>query len=192
MVALISLGRGFARGSRLSGLRGWFSLSHGLPGLVSVAAVSLALVIGQAACGSSPTQQPSTPTVTLSSSSLTFGAQNVQSTSAAQAVTLTNNGKAALAISGITATGDFAQTNTCGTSVAAGGSCSIAVTFTPAAAGQRTGSVSIADSAAGSPHTISLVGTGQSGPTPVGTYQVRITGTSGTLVQSGTVTLVVQ
>jgi len=165
---------------------GRFAFTGALAGLL------LAIVIGQAACGSSSTpEQPAAPSVTLSSSSLTFTAQNVQTTSAAQTVTLTNSGKAPLSITGITVTGDFAQTNTCGTSVAAGGGCSIAVTFTPAAAGQHTGSISITDNATGSPHTISLTGTGQAAGTPEGTYQVRITGSSGTLVQSGTVTLVV-
>ncbi len=152
----------------------------------------MAAALAQSACGSSSTQQPSNPAVALSASTLTFGAQNVQTTSAAQAVTLTNSGKGSLTITSIAATGDFAQTNTCGASLAAGGSCAIAVTFTPTAAGQRSGSVTIADNAAGSPHTIALAGTGQSGPTPAGTYPVRITGTSGTLVQAGTVTLVVQ
>ncbi len=171
----------------------WGALEPAEATAFPLAVLVLALVIGQAACGSSSTQQqPSTPTVSLSPASLTFAAQNVQTTSAAQTVTLTNSGKSTLTIGGISATGDFAQTNTCGTSVAAAASCSIAVTFTPAATGQRSGSVSIADNAAGSPHTISLTGTGQSGPTPAGTYQVSVTGTSGTLVQSGTVQLVVQ
>ena len=49
---------------------------------------------------------------------------------------------------------------TCGASVAAGGSCNISVSFTPSAGGIRIASVTIADNATGSPHTIALSGTG--------------------------------
>ena len=101
------------------------------------------------------------PLVNLSPSSLAFGGQMVGTTSAPQSVTLTNTGNGALSITGISASGDFAETNTCGSSVAAGASCAISVTFTPTATGTRTGAVSIADNAAGSPQTISLTGTGQ-------------------------------
>src|ERR1019366_7096569 len=108
------------------------------------------------------------PIVSLTAGSLTFASQNVGTTSAAQSVTLNNTGTATLLISGLAVTGtnpgDFAQTNTCGASVAAGGSCSILVTFTPTAAGIRGASVTITDNAAGSPHTITLSGTGVAVP----------------------------
>jgi hypothetical protein len=81
--------------------------------------------------------------------------------SAAQSVTFTDTGNAPLSITSISATGDFAETNTCGGAVLAGANCTISVTFTPTAAGSRTGSVTIADNAAGSPHTINVTGTGQ-------------------------------
>ncbi|MGH9374546.1 MAG: choice-of-anchor D domain-containing protein, partial [Terriglobia bacterium] len=101
------------------------------------------------------------PAATLSQASLTFSSQNVNTKSAAQPVTLTNNGTAALMITSISATGDFAETNTCGSSVAAsGGSCSISITFTPTTFGTRNGSISIADNAGGSPQVITLSGTG--------------------------------
>lgn len=132
----------------------------------------LYLVIGAAlfagSCGgggsSSPPPPPPAPAVSLSSSSLTFSSQTEGTTSAAQSVTLTNTGNASLSITGISATGDFAETNTCGGAVLAGANCTISVTFTPAAAGSRTGSVSIADNAAGTPQTVSLTGTGQVPP----------------------------
>jgi len=102
--------------------------------------------------------------VSLSATTLTFGSQAVATTSAAQAVVLTNTGSTSLSITSISVTGtnasDFSQTNTCGSSVAVGGNCTISVTFTPAAAGTRTAAVTIADSAAGSPQTITLTGTG--------------------------------
>jgi hypothetical protein len=104
------------------------------------------------------------PAVSLSPSSLTFASQAVGSTSPAQAVTLTNTGSGTLIITSITASAEYAQTNTCGSSVAAGAGCSISVTFTPTAGGTQTGSVSIVDNAAGSPQTVSLTGTGSSTP----------------------------
>src|SRR6185437_6863632 len=81
--------------------------------------------------------------LTLSTTRLTFSSQTVGTTSAAQMVTLTNSGTATLTISGISASGDYAQTNTCGASLAAGTNCSLSVTFTPAATGTRTGTVSM-------------------------------------------------
>jgi hypothetical protein len=100
------------------------------------------------------------PAVTLSHASLTFASQATGSASAAQSVTITNSGQAALAITSITSSGDFAQTNTCGASVAAGGSCAISVTFNPTATGDRPGTISIADNATGAPQTVALDGTG--------------------------------
>jgi hypothetical protein len=100
------------------------------------------------------------PGASLSATTLTFTSQLVGSTSSAQAVTLTNSGNAALTISSIAASGDFAQTNTCGSSVAAGANCTINVTFTPTATGSRAGTLTITDNAPGSPHTIALNGTG--------------------------------
>jgi hypothetical protein len=105
------------------------------------------------------------PTATLSAASLTFSSQLTGSTSAAQSVTLTNNGNATLGITSIALTGtdaaDFAVTDTCGSAVAAADSCTIGVTFTPSAADLRYAAVTIVDSASGSPHSISLQGTGE-------------------------------
>ncbi len=100
------------------------------------------------------------PALSLSSTSLIFSAQDISSTSAAQSVTLTNTGNAALNIASIVASGDFARTTTCLATLAAGANCAINVTFTPTAAGIRAGSVTITSSAAGSPHAISLSGNG--------------------------------
>ena len=102
-------------------------------------------------------------TAQFSSNSLSFGNQTVGIVSASQTVTLTNTGNIALSVSiamSGTNSSDFAQANTCGTSVAASGSCTITVTFKPTATGARTAAVSISDNAPGSPHTVSLTGTG--------------------------------
>lgn len=106
------------------------------------------------------------PLMSLSGTSLIFAAQQVGTTSAAQHVTVTNAGNAAMNISSIVSSGDFAQTNNCGTGLAAGASCTLNVTFTPTATGTRTGALTITDSAAGSPHSIQLSGTATTGPPP--------------------------
>src|SRR6185295_11480707 len=59
-----------------------------------------------------------TPSATLSPTTLSFGNQNVGTTSAAKTLTLTNNGPGAMTISSVALTGDFSQTNNCGTSLA--------------------------------------------------------------------------
>ena len=97
---------------------------------------------------------------TVSPASLSFGSLAVQTTSAAKTVTLKNNLPTALSVSSIAVTGDYAQTNTCGASLAAGASCTVSVTFTPVATGSRTGTLTITDSASNSPQTVSLTGTG--------------------------------
>jgi hypothetical protein len=109
-------------------------------------------------------------------------------TTTAQTATLKNTGNAALTISGITLGGtnatDFAQTNTCGATLAAGATCSISVTFTPASAASFIATISIADNAAGSPQTVTLNGTGTAPPTP--TYTVTSTTTAQTVQPGGT------
>jgi DNA/RNA endonuclease YhcR with UshA esterase domain len=104
------------------------------------------------------------PAVTLSPSMLTFSAQIVGTTSAPQTATLTNVGYATVNISGITIGGsdpkDFAETNNCGPSLAVAASCTITITFTPVTGNTRTATLSISDTGANNPQTISLTGTG--------------------------------
>lgn len=100
------------------------------------------------------------PAAQLSPASLTFDFQAKGTTSSAKPVTLSNTSSGTLAISGITASGDFGQSNNCGSSVLPGNSCVINVTFTPTAAGSRTGTLTVTDNAPGSPQTVSLSGTG--------------------------------
>jgi len=102
-----------------------------------------------------------TPTASLSPTSLTFRSQAVGTSSAAQFITLTNSGNTTLTFSA-SFTGDFgfAGLGTCGSSVAAGVSCTISVKFTPTATGTRTGTLTLTDNAPNSPQTVSLTGTG--------------------------------
>jgi len=172
-------------------------------GSLRAVSCAIAFVAAHVACsggtpstGPPPNTQPppASPVVALSPASLTFSAQTVQTTSAPQTIALTNGSSVAATVSSITASGDFAQTNNCAPSVAAGTSCAITVTFTPTAAGQRAGILAVTDNAANSPQTVSLTGIGASAAagTPAGTYQIGITGSSGTLTQGGAVTLLVQ
>jgi len=104
------------------------------------------------------------PLVSFSSSTLTFPTQSVGTHSKAQTFALQNPGTAPLTISGISITGlnsgSFRETNTCGSTLAAGANCSIAVIFEPTSKGALIASLSLADNATGSPQTISLTGTG--------------------------------
>jgi parallel beta-helix repeat protein len=98
--------------------------------------------------------------LSVSPTSLTFPSQTLNTTSSAQTVTVNNTGSTAVSISQIAASGDFAETSTCGASIAASASCTVSVTFTPTAAGTQTGSLTIASNATNSPSTVSLTGTG--------------------------------
>lgn len=110
---------------------------------------------------------PACGSVTLAPSSLTFAAQSVGTTSPAQNITLSNNQADALNISSISFTGadsaDFAQTNTCGSSVNPSGTCTISVTFMPGAGGTRTATLNVNDDSPESPQTASLTGNGVAG-----------------------------
>jgi hypothetical protein len=101
--------------------------------------------------------------VTLSPTKLSFPDQGVGSTSGTGQATLTNTGQGPVLITSIAVTGDFAETNTCGASVAPAVSCTINVTFTPTALGLRTGMVTITDNASGSPQVLALSGNGVGG-----------------------------
>lgn len=117
----------------------------------------------QAALASKTSQlwYPSSPTATLSTSSIAFGYHQIGSSTLPQALTLTNGGIAPLNISSIaTNNPDFTETNGCGTSLASHQSCSIRVYFKPSQPTTETASLTITDNATNSPQTVSLTGTG--------------------------------
>ncbi len=104
------------------------------------------------------------PAVSLSPTSLQLGGEALGATSAAQTITLSNPGNMPLSIGGIAVTGDFADTTTCGSSLAAGASCTISITFTPTALGTRSGALTITSNAVSSPDVAPLVGAGGTSP----------------------------
>jgi phospholipase C len=97
--------------------------------------------------------------VELSPSLLDFGAIAL-GTSATLPLTLTNVGSTAVSISSIRANTDYTATNNCGASVAAGGSCTVNVTFMPSSSGPRPGALSVVSSDKASPERADLTGRG--------------------------------
>jgi hypothetical protein len=114
--------------------------------------------VGEGGSSSNPA-----PDAVVAPSALTFLNTPVGRPSAPQNVTLTNAGNASMNISSIQIAGDFSQTNNCPGSLGAGGQCTVSIVFTPSAQGTRSGSLTIADTAQGSPQTVSLNGTGTAG-----------------------------
>ncbi|HWY20406.1 MAG TPA: choice-of-anchor D domain-containing protein [Candidatus Acidoferrum sp.] len=114
-----------------------------------------------AAYGALPFVVASAPIVTPTPQTLSFSSQLVNTTSSNKTVTLKNNGTASVTINSISATGNFAvASNTCGSSLNAGASCTVNVNFKPTISGSLTGSLAISDSAPDSPQTVALSGTG--------------------------------
>jgi hypothetical protein len=85
-------------------------------------------------------------------------------TSQAQVVTVKNAGSSTVTLTSVSITGTtptvFEQINNCGASLVAGANCSVVVAFKPASATALMATLSIADSAFGSPQTVALSGTG--------------------------------
>ena len=125
-----------------------------------------AIIISSNAASSPTTVQltgTGTTGITVSTSSLTFAAQGISTTSPSQTITVSNFGAAALTISSVVASGDFGATNDCSVPLTTGASCHIQVTFTPSAAGNRTGTLTIANNGQSGNPIVSLTGTGVSG-----------------------------
>jgi Divergent InlB B-repeat domain/Abnormal spindle-like microcephaly-assoc'd, ASPM-SPD-2-Hydin len=95
---------------------------------------------------------------------LAFGNQAINTTSAAQTVTLTNTGSVPVNIPSVVVGAGFADTTTCTAApIAAGASCTVMVTFTPTSATAYSTNLTFTDSAPNSPQMIALTGTGTAG-----------------------------
>jgi hypothetical protein len=143
------------------------------PGARTTAGAAAPRAVSPAAAGSG---------IALFPTSLNFGTQTVSTTTPPQFAYLTNIGTGVLALATITVSGDFSGVNNCGSTLAIGASCAVAVSFTPTATGS---------------HTVALTGSGQAAPastggTPAGGYTVGVSGTVGTLVHFTGVILTVQ
>jgi len=106
------------------------------------------------------------PAALLSPGALAFANEMVGQTSTAQTASLSYMATTALTIASIAIvgpqSGDYQQTNNCGTKLGAGTTCTITVTFTPQAAGVRTAAIRITDNAINSPQGLGLIGTASS------------------------------
>jgi hypothetical protein len=102
--------------------------------------------------------------ITFSPIGIFFGNQNVGTSSNPVPVTLRNKGTVTLNISKIVIggadPGDFSQTNNCGSTVPAGGQCTIQVTFSPTQKGTRSAKLQVYDDVEPSPQGVALGGTG--------------------------------
>jgi hypothetical protein len=100
------------------------------------------------------------PSVSLTASNTRFSSRQLHTTSQPLSATLRNLGHVPLKVSGVQLTGDFSQTNDCGSQLVAGSECSIAVTFLPEAPGTRTGTLSVSDASGHSAATLAFTGEG--------------------------------
>jgi hypothetical protein len=132
---------------------------------------------------------PNSPTVTVSTSSLSFGYHEIGSKSKAQKLTVTNGGAIPLTFTAITTdNGDFQVENKCGTTLKPGKSCVVHVLFDPSSPVAETATLSINDNAPNSPQTVALSGTGS--VTPILVYPILANFGSVPVGKTGTVPVV--
>ncbi len=141
---------------------------------------------------SSVTITPLTALAQVSPSGLTFATQPQSTVSAPQTVTITNNGRGSLAVSGLSFAGAdpgdfFIASSTCGGQIPSGSSCQVTVSFAPQAQGARSANLVIASDDLNSPASVPLSGTGGSLPQgPAGaTGPTGPTGAAGRSGRSG-------
>ena len=113
-----------------------------------------------------PAPPPPSPEISFSSTTLQFGPQLVGTWSSSLSLTVTNTGGATLSITNIYPSGanaldfNYNQSGCIGNFLAPAASCTVTVTFNPAAAGVTTANLTFEDNAADSPQNLTLSGTG--------------------------------
>jgi len=101
------------------------------------------------------------PGITLSATSLSFGAQQVATQSAVQTITVTSSGNAPVTFGSPAVSGDFAETDTCaGQTLAVNATCTMSVVFAPTATGARSGLLTVYANVNGGQATVALSGVG--------------------------------
>jgi hypothetical protein len=105
--------------------------------------------------------QGNTPIASVTGGPLSFGNVPLSTTSAAQTLTLHNTGTAAVTGITVTVTAPFSRPGgTCGATLAAGTTCTIAVVFSPTALGASTGTATISSNVSVTGSPVNLSGTG--------------------------------
>jgi len=98
----------------------------------------------------------------LTPAKLDFDSLPVGTASPPKTATLSNISNSAVTVRDISASGiDFSETNTCPSSLPAGGSCAVEVTFKPAVDGLRLGTIIVSTSDPASPRLLVLTGAGR-------------------------------
>lgn len=96
--------------------------------------------------------------LTATPASLDFSTVAINTASTSQTFALTNSGNVSASGLAIALPAGYTETDTCGSSLAAGGTCSVQVTFNPVAGNAYPGAISISSSTA--PVNVSVTGTG--------------------------------
>ena len=115
--------------------------------------------------------------ISIAPSTLTFASEAIGTTSASQTVTVTNTGGTTVTFTSIVTNGDFAGATLaqCPSIAVEGTPCTFHITFTPTAAGTRTGAITFTDNATGSPQSVILTGTGTSSAATIGISPTSLT-----------------
>ena len=137
---------------------------------------------------------PPTPVARITPAGLDFGNLVVGSTSSAQTVHLSNTGDGPLTVADVELGGtdpfDFAfnanvDDGCFGATLAPGASCEVDVFFQPTTLGSRSATLNFSGNASGSPHSVSLTGTGVS---PAADLAVSISATPNPVKSGGKIT----
>ena len=133
-----------------------------------------------------PATADNSPAYTYSSATADFGSHEVGTTEFSRVVTVTNWGDATLNITTVTASAEFQVSGTCAnSSLPALSSCAVTVTFAPASAGSKTGTLSVATNALVTPTAVALTAIA----TPVATTTTSTTTTTTTTAPTTTTTV---
>jgi len=145
------------RNRTIEAWRRWFVAASG--------ALTVVALVFLSACAGGVNTSPSVSLVTLSPDNVDFGAWRTGATSTPQNVTVTNSSEATLTLQGIKVGGNNAGgytviSDNCGSTLPAGSSCVVTVTFSPSAANSFSASLTIAANASNSPQSVGLSGSG--------------------------------
>ncbi|MDE1152038.1 MAG: choice-of-anchor D domain-containing protein [Micavibrio sp.] len=169
-----------------------------------VFAVTPLLLLAFAGCGGGKSSSGSTscsscssePQILLSATQLSFSDVSINTSSAAQTVTVKNSGDATLTLSSITLsdTTNYSLTNGCSTTLAAGASCSLSLAFTPKTTGSHSATVTLVNNSQNiqnNQQQITLSGNGAAQASPQASLSLSSLAFASTLVgKSSTMTTV--